>query len=352
MTSSERKNTKNIKIATRDGFVDFVGMRKTTHNSYLEITFVDGSSIKCSHLHLFLVDGMWCTAGDLEPFMALTGLNGDVIIFSIITKNETIDLYDIIGSGNHTYLSNGVISHNCAFISDKGTLINSITLEQIPFINPVREFGDLRVFCDSFAGRKIAMSCDVSEGIGQDSHAIQLFDIDTFEQIGEFQNNYLTQSMYTKEIIKILKLLFGEGAVEVYYTVEANSIGQGVMRLIENSSDPVFDRAQLISDIDSNRLGMLTTSKSKLSGCADLKDAVELNKLKINSERLVTELKFFIRKGSSFAAEPGMHDDLVMATVLMMNLLKVLANYEDNVYEMVNELQDLNEDDEVWGIVF
>lgn len=250
--------------------------------------------------------------------------------------------------GKNKYLQ----EFECQFISDKGTLVNSITLEQIPFKAPVREAGDLRLFVNSMMGRKLGVACDVSEGIGQDYHAIQIFDIDTFEQVGEFQNNYLTQTQYTKEIIKILNFLFDDGAIEVYYTVEANSVGCGVMRLIENSNSSVLERATLISDIEGNRLGILTTGKNKLSGCVDLKDAIELGKLKLNSERLVTELKFFIRKGASFAAESGMHDDLVMSCVLFINLLKILANYEDNVFELMNEIQGENEDDELWGISF
>lgn len=294
------------------------------------------------------------TAGQFANvwFGAVNGVNGFKHLFvewqRIPGRTEEFKKSMMKKMGRNKYLQ----EFECQFISDKGTLVNSMTLEQMRFINPVREINDLRLFTEDFTGRKLAMACDVSEGIGQDFHAIQIFDIDSFEQVGEFHNNYFTQTQYTKEIIKILHFLFDEGAEEVYYTVEANAVGAGVMRLIENSMEPVLDRATLISDIDGNRLGMLTTAKSKLSGCVDLKDALELNKIKLNSERLITELKFFIRKGSSFAAEPGMNDDLVMATVLTMNLLKILANYEDNIFELVNEIQGLNEDEEVYGIFF
>lgn len=262
-------------------------------------------------------------------------------------RTESFKKSMIAKMGLHKYLQ----EFECAFISTSGTLVNSIILEGLPHIEPVSTFGeDLRIFVDSFAGRNLAMSCDVSEGIGQDYHAIQIIDIDTFEQVAEYQNNLFTQTQYVKEIIKIINFLYSEGVNELYYTVEANSVGQGVMRLLENSEDVGLNRATLISDLDAKRLGMLTTSKSKLSGCIELKDMIELRKLKINSDRLLTELKFFVRTGASFAAEAGNNDDLVMAMVLMMNMLKHIANYEDAVYDVMNEINPMNEEEEVWGI--
>lgn len=249
--------------------------------------------------------------------------------------------------GLHRYLQ----EFECAFISTSGTLINSIILEGLPSKPHVRKFGeDLRLFEHDLSGRKLAMTCDVSEGIGQDYHAIQIFDLDTFEQVGEYHNNMLTQTQYVKEIIKIINFLYSEGVDELYYTVEANSVGQGVMRLLENSEDVGLNRATLISDESGKRLGMMTTSKSKLAGCIELKDMIELGKIKIHSDRLLTELKFFVRTGASFSAEPGNTDDLVMAMVLMMNMLKILANYEDKVFETLNDLDDMDIDEETWGI--
>lgn len=348
-TKSEVRLNDGYMVKTIDGYKSFLGVVKSHHESYIIIKYFDGTILRCSLSHLLFDD-------IIDDFIEakntrMGSITSGKVIASVRIVNEEIDLYDLLDVDGHSYLTNGILSHNCAFISDKGTLINSIVLEGIKYKEPVRAFGDLRIYVDSFAGRKIAFACDVSEGIGQDSHAIQMMDIDTFEQVGEFQNNFLTQTQYVKEIVKIVHMLFNEGAAEVYYTVEANSIGQGVMRLIENLDDPLFDQAQLISEPMSNRLGLLTTGKSKLSGCMDLKDAIELQKIKINSEILVTELKFFIRKGQSFAAEAGTHDDLVMAMVLLMNLLKQLANYEDNVYEMVNEIDD-ETGDELWGIAF
>jgi len=197
------------------------------------------------------------------------------------------------------------------FISNKGTLINSMVLESITPKDPVEEFGDLRIYVSDLSGRCLAMACDVGEGIGQDDHTIQIVDIDTMEQVAEYNNNMISQTIYTKEIIKIMKFLYSRRISELYFTIENNGLGSGVLRLIENANEPVLDKAVFISDVNedgspSKRLGMYTTNRSKLAGCTQLKDVIELGKLTIYSELLLTQLKFFIRKGASYEAERGM----------------------------------------------
>jgi len=240
------------------------------------------------------------------------------------------------------------------FIGSGGTLISSRIMESISPKDPVEEIGDLSIFVDSITGRKLAIACDVAEGVNEDNHVMQIFDIETFEQVGEFANNTLPQTMYFREIIKTLKYLFSQGANEIFYTVENNGLGQGIMRLIENSQSNELSEAILISDVNSDgtpakRLGMLTTGKSKLAGCMQFKDLVETGVMQINSKKLLTEMKFFVKSGASFAAERGAKDDRVMACVVFCNMLPQIANYEDVVHDTINEV---SEDDELWGIEF
>lgn len=244
-----------------------------------------------------------------------------------------------------------------AFVSDSPLLINSSILEALPSKEPVRTFRTFfDIYVESFKGRRIAFACDVAEGISKDNHAIQAVDVETFEQVAEFSNNTLNQTMYFKEIVAFIEHLFDEGAVDVYYTVEANSIGQGIIRLIENSTNDALQNAIMISDINKDgtitRLGTYTTNPKKMTGCMSLKDLVETNRMTLHSIKVLTELKFFIKQGAGFAAEKGAKDDLVMALVLLMNMLPQLANFDDDVYDRVNNIDEVNMDDEVWGISF
>jgi hypothetical protein len=82
------------------------------------------------------------------------------------------------------------------------------------------------------------------------------------------------------------------------------------------------------------------------------KDMVELNVMTLHSERLITQLKFFVKSGASYTAESGANDDLCMAMVVLMNMLVVLGDYEEAVSDVVNELSMEGSDDECWGIGF
>ena len=349
LTSDVRKNLKQLKILGEKAFVEFMGVMASTHQEYIEVSFDDGSRVKCSVNHMLKCDMMGFVPA---KFISVGDSFSGKTVTSVERKNEEIVLYDILESEDHTYISNGVVSHNCVFISDKGTLINSRILEGLPHVDPLEELGDLRLFVSDFKGRKLAMACDCGEGVGQDYHAIQIIDIEKMEQVGEYQNNILPQTQFTKEIVRIVKFLYGKGAADVFYTVENNGVGNGVMRLIESVQDPVFSQATMISQPGAKKLGMATTGKNKIAGCMQLKDMIELGVLKINSERLLTQLRFFVKSGASYAAESGANDDLCMAMVVLMNMLVVLGDYEESVSDVVSELSLDSPEDESWGIIF
>lgn len=233
-----------------------------------------------------------------------------------------------------------------AFLSSSGTLIYSPILESLKHQDPIDKFEDLRFFKD-VKGKKLGVSVDVGTGTGQDYTTIQVFDLESFEQLAEYRNNMMNITDFTKIFIKILKELYRKGAAYIYYTIEANSIGFGVTQLLHNATDPVLEKAELISA--GKHLGILTTSKSKMKGCTRMKDLIESERMIIHSKFLISELKFFVKKGVSFAAESGKTDDLVMGCVLFCLLIEELAHYEADVYDtlndigMVGELDDSNE---------
>ena len=62
--------------------------------------------------------------------------------------------------------------------------------------------------------------------------------------------------------------------------------------------------------------GIRTTKQVKSIGCSVLKLLVEQDQLIINDFDTISELSTFSRRGVSYEAEPGAHDDLVMGLVL------------------------------------
>lgn len=273
-------------------------------------------------------------------FNAVNGTNGfypvEVKYEEIPGRTEKFEKDMIAKFGKTRFL----IEFRCQFLSDKSTLINTHVLESLKHEEPVfYPDENLTFWVRSMKGMKVAISCDVGEGVGKDYHAIHITDVDKFEQIGEFRNNTMTQTEYTKAIIKILQLCWDLGAEEVYYTVENNSIGLGILTLLQNSEAEALDRSTLITHHDSKKPGMPMNTATKPHGCQKVKDLVELGKYKIRSKQLINELKFFVRGKGSFAAENGKTDDLCMSLVLMMLLLEQLADYEETAYDKMSEVE-------------
>ena len=62
--------------------------------------------------------------------------------------------------------------------------------------------------------------------------------------------------------------------------------------------------------------GIRTTKVVKSVGCSILKLLIEQNQYVVNDINTISELGTFSKKGTSYEAEPGKHDDLVMCLVL------------------------------------
>ena len=71
-----------------------------------------------------------------------------------------------------------------------------------------------------------------------------------------------------------------------------------------------------VGAIKSMDIGIRMTKSTKAMGCSNLKDLMESQKLIVVDRHTIQELSTFIIKGSSYAAEGGCHDDMVMNLVL------------------------------------
>jgi len=231
------------------------------------------------------------------------------------------------------------------FISSKATLINSTVIESIVPKEPLYDNDNLQIF-DSFENKKVAIAIDVGEGVGRDFHALQIFDIDNLTQLAEFRNNVMTQRQLITAIIEIIGMVRNNGARECYFTVENNGVGIGVINLLMNAEDENLDWAMMVHDIQAKKHGIVTSNKKKMRGAMVLKDLVEGWRLKIRSKRLISELRFFTKKGSTYAAEVSTkNDDLVMSCVLFCNMLDLLASHEEGVYDLLNTVHTADDEE-------
>ena len=74
--------------------------------------------------------------------------------------------------------------------------------------------------------------------------------------------------------------------------------------------------------------GVRTTKSVKRLGCSILKSLIEQQKLLIQDFDTISELSTFIAKGTSFEADDGRHDDLVMCLVLFAWIITKIIRYK------------------------
>ena len=191
------------------------------------------------------------------------------------------------------------------------------------------------------------VSWDPSLGTGGDYAAMQVFDATTFTQVAEWKHNKTTipeQVRIFADMIKVLESRVGEQN-NIYYSVENNTIGEAALISIADYGEDNIKGVFLSEDKKAGagrryRKGFNTTNKSKLAACSKFKTLLEQGRLKVKSRPLISELKNFVAHGTSYAAKPGEHDDLVMATVLAVRMLQQIQNYHKSIGESMTDHSD------------
>lgn len=225
---------------------------------------------------------------------------------------------------------------NCSFIQRDETLIDPIVLANLVGRNPIltEMQGKLRWYDKITDNSTYFVGLDPSIGTGGDYAAIQVFRMEDMFQIAEWRDNksdIKTQMTVIKHILNRLNLA---SKVDVYWSFENNAIGEAIVTLLKEQGEDSYN-GMLVNEPKSSpgmsrkkrRKGFTTTTKSKMSACAKLKQLIEKNKIKINSKLLISELKNYVKTASSFEAKGDETDDLVSALLIVMRIFLVINRY-------------------------
>ena len=236
--------------------------------------------------------------------------------------------------------------HDCEFIIYDETLIAPIKLADLQGHDPTERHGHVRWYDKPKKGRAYLVALDPSLGTGGDYAAIQVFEMPDMKQIAEWQHNATPiqgQIRILKSILEQIKDQVGE-TIEIYYSIENNTIGEAGLVAISDIGEENMP-GQLLSEtvrkghVRRFRKGYNTTHNAKITACAKLKQMVESDKIDIRSKNLVSELKNFVASGTSFAAKPGEHDDLVMSTLLILRMATSISSWDQKVFERLRDAE-------------
>lgn len=245
--------------------------------------------------------------------------------------------------------------HECKFLVFEETLINSIMLSGLEGSNPLMKMGQARFYKKIDPSCTYIMSLDPSLGTGGDYAAIQIIEVPTFEQIGEWHHNMTPIQGQVKILRDISKYISDQclavgSTPSIYYSVENNTVGDSVLVSINEIGEETIPGLFLSEPIRKGhvrrfRKGFNTTHSSKITACAKLKQLIETNHLKIHSKSLLSELKTFVSSGITFKAKSGQHDDLVSSLLLAIRMIMVLQEWDPGIYEKLKENTNIDDYD-------
>lgn len=242
------------------------------------------------------------------------------------------------------------------FISEDETLINPIYLAHMEYIDPIDITNNVRWYKPINKDAIYIIGYDPSLGTGGDYSAIEIFEFPSMEQVGEWMHNKSDIPTQVKMLYNILKSFKELGFEEdnVRWTLENNTVGEAPLVLIQEYGLDNFFGYFMSEPYNPNvrykksrfRMGYNTTATSKLNACSRLKRLIEQDKMHIHSHPYVKELKSFISRGKTYAARQGEHDDLVMASLLVVRMAMEMM-HEDEEYEDI--LGESIDDDDEWS---
>ncbi len=244
--------------------------------------------------------------------------------------------------------------YNCEFLVFDETLINSIHLAGMEGRNPIMNLGQVRWYKEIKKDMLYAVSLDPSLGTGGNRSAIQVVELPSFIQVGEWHHNLTPiqgQIRILKEILQYIQTQIGdESSNSLYWSIENNNIGEAGLICIKDIGEDQFPGLFVSEPIRKGhvrkfRKGFNTTHKAKISACARLKYLIESNKMTINSKPLITELKSFIAQGVSFQGKMEEPDDLVSAMLLIIRMTQVLADWDARVFDSFSTNDGINDED-------
>jgi hypothetical protein len=254
----------------------------------------------------------------------------------------------------------------CDFIGSSDTLIASHKLHTLTYSPPLIRNKDgfwiyeepIKDQNDNANDHVYFMTVDTARGQGKDYSAFVVIDVTKppYKVVAKFRNNIISPLVFPSIIRSV-----GKKYNDAWILVEVNDIGSQVADVLHTDLqyenlvkvNMLGRKGQIISEFGGSKglqFGVKTSTLVKKLGCSVLKNLIEQDKLLFGDIDIINEFTTFIAKKTSYEADEGHNDDLVMCLVLfawatrqdffenLTNLDVRLEMYKDQIEQIESEL--------------
>ena len=212
----------------------------------------------------------------------------------------------------------------CDFLGSVDTLISPTKIKAMPHILPIESKGGLDMYEKPDKSKTYVCTVDVARGTTKDYSAFVIFDCSQvpYRVVAKYKNNEVKPFVFPNIIQQVCT-----GYNKAHVLVEVNDLGQQISDTLQYECEyenllmtTQRGRAgQVLGSGFSGRgssLGVRMTKSIKKLGCSNIKTLIESDKVVINDFNIIEEMSTFSKRGTSWQAEDGSNDDLMMCLVI------------------------------------
>ena len=247
------------------------------------------------------------------------------------------------------------------FLGSSNTLISGKKLQELVYQTPLSEHDMLKIYEYPIKGddettkdHLYAIWVDVSEGRNLDCSAFSVIDISTtpYKQVATYKSSSISPMLFPTLIYNAARQYN-----DAYILVEIN-MNPTVADIIHQDLEyenlfKIFTGNKKPQQLSSGfgrgvQMGLKMSTAVKRIGCSNLKTLIENNKLIINDFDTISELTTFVADKTSFKADDGHNDDMVMGLVMFawatgQKYFKDIVNHD--IRKQI-QLENINQVDE------
>ena len=216
------------------------------------------------------------------------------------------------------------VEFECEFLGSVDTLISASKLRMMTYDDPIQKNKGLDVYERPEKDKTYCITVDVARGVTKDYSAFCVIDTTTipYKVVAKYRNNTIKPLLFPNTIYDVACAYN-----HAFVLVEVNDIGGQIADMLH--FDLEYDNilmasmrgraGQVVGQGFSGtkvQLGVKMSTTVKKTGCSNMKQLIEDDKLLISDYDIIAELTTFIQRGQAWEAEEGCNDDLAMCLVM------------------------------------